>query len=229
MTAIVAASLTDGNSVLSHLVGKLEKLEDAAFGASGIALVEDRGVRITRTMNALQALNHSDISAKSGLGATEPFNREAIQPFSCFDRLVVAFDGELENKQALLDLASSKGYGVEDLANLPGAIISCMLDWYMSSATMNFNLVEALSLVMEDIVGSIAIAVIDRQDKNAIVFAQKNSAWYVSESNGAYISTVPAGLPESADVEKYTGHAIGILLNGQFAVYDYVEDCDLNH
>jgi glucosamine 6-phosphate synthetase-like amidotransferase/phosphosugar isomerase protein len=229
MTTIIAASLTEGNSVLSHLIEKLEKLEDDAFGASGIALVEDRGVRITRTMNALQALNHSNISAKAGLGATEIFNRESIQPFSCFDRLVVAFDGELKNKQALIDLASSKGYGVDDLVNLPGAIISCMLDWYMSSATMNFNLVEALSLVMEDILGSVAIAVIDRQDKNTIVFAQKDSAWYVSESNGAYISTVPEGLPANAEVEKYTGHAIGILHNGQFAVYDYVEDCDLNH
>jgi len=224
MSGLLAASMLENKPALDFIVTGLNAMKPEERDSSGVAMVIPKGIRITRTMNALQALDHATgADASSGFGITEHFTKYAIQPLKCFDRLVIGFEGELINMEELIDLVTRKGYDVRSLADVPGAIISSMLHWYMTTEFMELGLVEALSLTMEDLRGYFSIAAIDHHDKNTIVLSRKSDDMYIGASeNGVFASTSKEAF-DSIQVkpELLEDNSIVVLRNGECMIYDY--------
>lgn len=227
MSGLSAISLrsSSNQTALPWLIQSITKMKPDERDSSGVALVEDNGIRITRTMNVLQALNTATGNKScSGIGVTEHFMKFAIQPHRCFDRIVIAFDGEIINLKSLSDLVIRKGYDVSAFEDVPGAIVACILDWYMTTDMLQLPLIQALSLTLEDISGSFTMSVIDRLDKNTIIVTHKNDEVYFSEdASGSYASTNKNSFYDDTELGLLSeGHAI-VLRHGECAIYDIRE------
>lgn len=211
--------------VLPWIAATMKRQRSQPHDCTSVSRFEANGaLKTTRMMNALQALDGDVVSSTAtvAIGVIEPFSSLAIQPIKCLEQFSIVVHGEIENLDELLNLVNEKGYPLEGV-RLPGIIICCMIDWYMNNLHLDLSLVEALGLVIEDLNGSVQLAIMDVNEKDTVYLTRKNSSFYIYADGQSTVraSNLLSAFDAGQAVAEIGDGIIAKLHDGCAVLYDY--------
>lgn len=193
------------NNGLYFLIDGLQQLEYRGYDSVGIGCVDNNGLHIFKQPGSIGDLqpkiNISTIS--TGIGHTrwathgKPCRRNA-HPFTTQDHsLAIVHNGIIENyvdiKKELEDLNYSF------LSDTDSEVLLNLIHQYYTNIT-NYDLLKATRLAISKIQGAYAIALLDRNSPESLVFARKGSPLVVGVKDQDYfVSSDPLALSNYAE------------------------------
>ena len=164
------------------LIKGLKRLEYRGYDSAGIALINGDGkLNVYKTKGKVSELESfvvdKDISGNIGIAHTrwathgEPCSVNAHPHYSSSESLALIHNGIIENYAALKDKLQSKGCifksstDTEVLVHLIGHI----------KDTNNLDLLTAVQLALQEVIGAYAIAVLEKDKPDTIIAARKSS------------------------------------------------------
>jgi glucosamine--fructose-6-phosphate aminotransferase (isomerizing) len=164
------------------LIKGLKRLEYRGYDSAGIALInEDGKLNVYKTKGKVSELEdfviEKDISGNIGIAHTrwathgEPCSANAHPHYSSSESLALIHNGIIENYATLKEKLRSRGYlfksstDTEVLVQLIGHI----------KDTNNLDLLTAVQLALQEVIGAYAIAVLEKDKPDTIIAARKSS------------------------------------------------------
>jgi len=164
------------------LIKGLKRLEYRGYDSAGIALINGDGkLNVYKTKGKVSELESfvvdKDISGNIGIAHTrwathgEPCSVNAHPHYSSSESLALIHNGIIENYAALKEKLQSKGCifksstDTEVLVHLIGHI----------KDTNNLDLLTAVQLALQEVIGAYAIAVLEKDKPDTIIAARKSS------------------------------------------------------
>ena len=200
------------------LVEGLSKLEYRGYDSAGVAVLENKEIKVRkfkgRLKNLEENLNEQPIDGHIGIGHTrwathgEPSDVNS-HPHSNGDATIsVVHNGIIENYIKLREWLTSKGY--EFQSETDTEVIPNLVDYYY-----NGDLFESVTKATAKMEGSYAIGVICKNEPDKLIAVRKDSPLIVGIGEGEYFiaSDIPAVLGYTRDVYLLEDKEFVILTN----------------
>lgn len=164
------------------LIKGLKRLEYRGYDSAGVALISDnKQLNVYKTKGKVADLEafatHKDISGTVGIAHTrwathgEPCSLNAHPHFSSSERLALIHNGIIENYATLKEKLQAKGYVFKSSTDTE--VLVQLIEYIQNSN--HIDLLTAVQLALQEVIGAYAIAVLDRDNPDEIVAARKSS------------------------------------------------------
>lgn len=209
------------------LVDGLKKLEYRGYDSSGIAVLEEGGIRITKSVGKLAVLEdklvHKSSNSCIGIGHTRwathgrPSDSNAHPHMDCHGDFAVVHNGIIENYLELKEWLISEGHLFRSETDTE--VLAHLVEHYYEG-----DLEEAVRKTLARVSGSFATVVLSYKHPDILVAARKDSPMIVGIGENEYFiaSDIPAVL-------KYTRNTY-IMEDGEMVTVSGqgVKFCDFN-
>ena len=186
MCGIVGAIAS--RDVVPVLVEGLKRLEYRGYDSSGIAVVEQDGVRRVRrtgrVMEMEQAAIAESFNAQLGIGHTRWATHGGVtelnaHPMVSHGDLALVHNGIIENHEAQRERL--RGLGYEFTSQTDTEVIAHLVHYYQSTGA---SLLLAVQKAVKELEGAYAIAVIDRRSPDTMIAARMGCPLLVGLGDG---------------------------------------------
>ncbi len=175
------------------LIKGLKRLEYRGYDSAGLALVTNSDqLAVYKTKGKVADLEHyvldKDITGSMGIAHTrwathgEPSDANAHPHYSQSGHLALIHNGIIENYPVLKENLIQNGYTFR--SNTDTEVLVQLIEYIMF--THGIDLFHAVQLSLTQVVGAYAIAVIERNNPNAIMAARKSSPLVIGIGEGEY-------------------------------------------
>ena len=201
MCGIVGAAARQ--DVTSALLEGLKRLEYRGYDSAGIAVLNDHGLQRLRcngkVAELVQETESTGLSGQVGIAHTRwathgaPSDRNAHPHVAGTDgRIAVVHNGIIENHAALRKQQQDRG--ITHDSDTDSEILACQIAGHLSAQN---GLLDAVRAAVDEVEGSFAFGVIDREDPERIVGARRGSSLVVGHGDsGYYLASDPLALAE---------------------------------
>ncbi|MGE4318271.1 MAG: glutamine--fructose-6-phosphate transaminase (isomerizing) [Deferribacterales bacterium] len=212
-----------GQTASNILVDGLTKLEYRGYDSAGIALMEQDGIHIERSVGKLINLKNQIADKKFmavlGIGHTRWATHgkpsfENAHPHRS-NELTVVHNGIIENYLELKKYLTDKGY-----------IFSSETDTEVIAHLIHDNyegdLLKAVQKTLKQVVGSYGLAIISEKEQDKIIIARKDSPLVIGVGDGEMFaaSDIPAVLAHTRRFVFLDDGDVALLSRDGFYVYD---------
>lgn len=164
------------------LIKGLKRLEYRGYDSAGVALIsDDRELNVYKTKGKVSDLEtfvtQKDISGSIGIAHTrwathgEPCSVNAHPHYSSSERFALIHNGIIENYAALKDKLQAKGYTFKSSTDTE--VLIQLIEYIQ--VINRIDLLTAVQLALQEVIGAYAIAVLDRENPDEIIAARKSS------------------------------------------------------
>ena len=164
------------------LIKGLKRLEYRGYDSAGVALLNAKGdLNVYKTKGKVSDLEaycaDKDITGSLGIAHTrwathgEPSSRNAHPHYSESKNLALIHNGIIENYADLKSKLAEKG--VHFLSDTDTEVLVQFVEYVM--VRKNLDLLTAIQLVLHEVIGAYAIAVVDKRQPDTIIAARKQS------------------------------------------------------
>ncbi|MDR0419803.1 MAG: glutamine--fructose-6-phosphate transaminase (isomerizing), partial [Prevotellaceae bacterium] len=220
------------------LIKGLQRLEYRGYDSAGVALVNpQKELNVYKAKGKVADLEKfaksKDISGTIGIAHTrwathgEPNDINAHPHYSQSENLALIHNGIIENYAVLKESLVQKGYTFQSSTDTEVLI---QLIEYVKT-TNKCNLVTAVRLALNEVVGAYAIAVIERGNPDQIIAARKSSPLVVGIGEGEYfLASDATPIVEYTKQVVYVGDdEIVIIKRGQEVKYLTISNVEKTH
>ena len=173
----------------NFLIQGLKRLEYRGYDSAGIALVDDKGLKVYKEHGKVQDLVDSigdqDVSGTKGIGHTrwathgEPNQRNAHPHLSPSGDLAVIHNGIIENYATLKEALIENGHTFK--SDTDTEVLIHLIEDIRDHEQC--TLFEAVRLALNEVVGAYAIVILSKSDKDILIGARKGSPLVVGIGN----------------------------------------------
>ncbi|MBQ6203088.1 MAG: glutamine--fructose-6-phosphate transaminase (isomerizing) [Prevotella sp.] len=207
------------------LIKGLKRLEYRGYDSAGVALINEKGdLSVYKTKGKVSDLEaycaDKDITGSLGIAHTrwathgEPSSRNAHPHFSESKNLALIHNGIIEN---YADLKSKlKDKGVSFVSDTDTEVLVQFVEYVM--VRKNLDLLTAVQLVLHEVIGAYAIAIIDKRQPDTIIAARKQSPLVVGIGEDEFFLG-----SDASPIIEYTDQVV-YLEDGNIAVLKRGED-----
>ncbi|NBJ15160.1 MAG: glutamine--fructose-6-phosphate transaminase (isomerizing) [Dehalobacter sp. 4CP] len=186
-------------SAVPILVEGLRKLEYRGYDSSGIAVMEEGGIRITKSVGKLvnleEKLSNRTYNAKIGIGHTRwathgrPSDVNAHPHMDCHGDFAVVHNGIIENYLELREWLTAEGHLFRSETDTE--VLAHLVEHFYKG-----DLQDAVKKMLAKVEGSYAVVVLSYKNPDIMVAARKDSPLIVGIGDGEYFvaSDIPAVL-----------------------------------
>jgi glucosamine--fructose-6-phosphate aminotransferase (isomerizing) len=164
------------------LIKGLKRLEYRGYDSAGVALLNAKGdLNVYKTKGKVSDLEaycaDKDITGSLGIAHTrwathgEPSSRNAHPHYSESKNLALIHNGIIENYADLKAKLAEKG--VHFLSDTDTEVLVQFVEYVM--VRKNLDLLTAIQLVLHEVIGAYAIAIVDKRQPDTIIAARKQS------------------------------------------------------
>ena len=164
------------------LIKGLRRLEYRGYDSAGVALVNDDGaLNVYKTKgkvdNLVEYCGDKNISGTVGIAHTrwathgEPSSRNAHPHYSSSKNLAIIHNGIIENYADLKRKLKEKG--VSFRSDTDTEVLVQFVEYVQ--VKKNLDLLTAVQLVLHEVIGAYAIAILDKRNPDTIIAARKQS------------------------------------------------------
>lgn len=164
------------------LIKGLRRLEYRGYDSAGVALLNaDGDLNVYKTKGKVSDLENycaeKDITGTIGIAHTrwathgEPSSRNAHPHYSESKNLAIIHNGIIENYADLKKKLQEKGIAFR--SDTDTEVLVQFVEYVMQRKSV--DLLTAVQLVLHEVIGAYAIAIVDKNDPNTIVAARKQS------------------------------------------------------
>lgn len=175
------------------LIKGLKRLEYRGYDSAGIALVNvHRQLNVYKTKGRVSELEayvaDKDVAGSVGIAHTrwathgEPSPQNAHPHYSSSERLVIIHNGIIENYAVIKQKLQAQGYVFQSSTDTE--VLVQLIEYIQNSSQL--DLLTAVQLALQEVIGAYAIAVIDREKPDEIVVARKSSPLVVGIGDNEY-------------------------------------------
>ncbi|MFV0546740.1 MAG: glutamine--fructose-6-phosphate transaminase (isomerizing) [Bacteroides sp.] len=164
------------------LVKGLKRLEYRGYDSSGVAIISDnQQLNVYKTKGKVSELEsfvtQKDISGSIGIAHTrwathgEPCSENAHPHYSSTESLALIHNGIIENYAVLKEKLQNKGYAFRSSTDTE--VLVQLIEYIQ--LTNHLDLLTAVQLALNEVIGAYAIAVIEKAHPDQIIAARKSS------------------------------------------------------
>ena len=201
------------------LIKGLKRLEYRGYDSAGVALIsDDRQLNVYKTKGKVSDLEtfvtQKDISGNIGIAHTrwathgEPCSINAHPHYSSSERLALIHNGIIENYTVLKDKLQAKGYTFKSSTDTE--VLIQLIEYIQ--VTNRIDLLTAVQLALQEVIGAYAIAVLDRENPDEIIAARKSSPLVVGIGRDEFFLA-----SDATPIVEYTDKVV-YLEDGEIAV-----------
>ena len=207
------------------LVEGLSKLEYRGYDSAGVAVLENKKIRVEkckgRLLNLEEKLRNTPLTGNIGIGHTrwathgEPSDVNSHPHSNNTVTLSVVHNGIIENYARLKEMLMGKGY--KFFSQTDTEVIPNLVDYYYEG-----DLLDAVMKATSKMEGSYAIGVICNDEPDKIVAVRKDSPLIAGVGNGEFFiaSDIPAVLNHTRDVYLLNDKEFVVLTKDGITLYD---------
>jgi len=204
------------------LINGLYRLEYRGYDSAGIALLQD-DIKLYKHSGKVSDLEKfiqgKNLSGTVGIAHTrwathgEPNNINAHPHFSQSNNLAIIHNGIIENYASLKEELINRGYHFKSDTDTE-VLIQLIEDILINE---NVDLVEAVQIALNQLVGAYAIVIISKKDPDMLIAARKSSPLVVGINNSEFfVASDPTPIVEyTKDVVYLNDEEIAILRRGK--------------
>ena len=175
------------------LIKGLKRLEYRGYDSAGVALISDnRQLNVYKAKGKVSELEtfvaQKDISGNIGIAHTrwathgEPCSVNAHPHYSSSERLALIHNGIIENYAVLKEKLQAKGYVFKSSTDTE--VLIQLIEYIQ--VTNHIDLLTAVQLALQEVIGAYAIAVLDKDNPDEIIAARKSSPLVVGIGEGEF-------------------------------------------
>ena len=175
------------------LIKGLKRLEYRGYDSAGVALISDsQQLNVYKTKGKVSELesfvSEKDISGTIGIAHTrwathgEPSPVNAHPHYSSSERLALIHNGIIENYAVLKEKLQAQGYTFRSSTDTE--VLVQLIEFIQ--VTNDIDLLTAVQLALQEVIGAYAIAVLDRTNPDEIIAARKSSPLVVGIGDGEF-------------------------------------------
>ena len=217
------------------LIKGLKRLEYRGYDSTGIAVMEQKGLKVYKKKGKVadldDAIKDKKLSSTIGIGHTrwathgEPNDVNAHPHYSADKTLAVIHNGIIENYRSLKTDLSNKGYTFESDTDTE-VFITFLED---IRKTNNLSLEDAVRMALSKVVGAYAIVIMSKDDPDTLFAARKGSPIVIGVGNGEYFIASDATpiVEYTKDVIYLNDEEVAIIKRDKLEITDY-KDMALN-
>lgn len=164
------------------LIKGLKRLEYRGYDSSGVAIISDnQQLNVYKTKGKVSELEsfvtQKDISGSIGIAHTrwathgEPCSENAHPHYSSTESLALIHNGIIENYAVLKEKLQNKGYAFRSSTDTE--VLVQLIEYIQ--LTNHLDLLTAVQLALNEVIGAYAIAVIEKAHPDQIIAARKSS------------------------------------------------------
>lgn len=164
------------------LIKGLKRLEYRGYDSAGVALIsEQQQLNVYKAKGKVSELEEfaasKDISGNIGIAHTrwathgEPCSANAHPHYSSSETLALIHNGIIENYAVLKEKLQAKGY--EFKSSTDTEVLVQLIEYI--KVTNNLDLLSAVQLALNEVIGAYAIAVLEKDHPDEIIAARKSS------------------------------------------------------
>lgn len=207
------------------LIKGLKRLEYRGYDSAGVALLNAKDeLSVYKTKGKVSDLEaycaDKDISGSLGIAHTrwathgEPSSRNAHPHYSESHNLALIHNGIIENYADLKSKLIDKG--VKFISDTDTEVLVQFVEYVM--VRKNLDLLTAVQLVLHEVIGAYAIAIVDRRQPDTIIAARKQSPLVVGIGEDEFFLG-----SDASPIIEYTDQVV-YLEDGNIAVLKRGED-----
>ena len=207
------------------LIKGLKRLEYRGYDSAGVALIsDDRQLNVYKTKGKVSDLEtfvtQKDISGSIGIAHTrwathgEPCSVNAHPHYSSSERFALIHNGIIENYAALKDKLQAKGYTFKSSTDTE--VLIQLIEYIQ--VINRIDLLTAVQLALQEVIGAYAIAVLDRENPDEIIAARKSSPLVVGIGQDEFFLALNLGQLEKGGYPHF-------MLKEIFEQPDCIHDC----
>lgn len=207
------------------LIKGLKRLEYRGYDSAGVALLNGKDeLSVYKTKGKVSDLEaycaDKDISGSLGIAHTrwathgEPSSRNAHPHYSESHNLALIHNGIIENYADLKSKLIDKG--VKFISDTDTEVLVQFVEYVM--VRKNLDLLTAVQLVLHEVIGAYAIAIVDRRQPDTIIAARKQSPLVVGIGEDEFFLG-----SDASPIIEYTDQVV-YLADGNIAVLKRGED-----
>lgn len=212
MCGIIGLICKNNNLNLINLILKgLEELQNRGYDSSGIGYIKDDIIVtykfITDHISAIQKL--INLNLKENINIAIGHNRWATHgiinelnahPHTCFNNIFsLIHNGIIENYKELKMFLENQNYKFK--SNTDSEIIVNLISYYYIET--NKNCLEAINLTINDLKGTYALIILNKEENNKLYFTRKGSPLIVGLNDDMYIITSELSALSINNVNNY--------------------------
>lgn len=208
------------------LINGLYRLEYRGYDSAGIAIINgnlNMYKRKGKVGDLEKFINGRDVGGTIGIAHTrwathgEPTDENAHPHFSQSHNLSIIHNGIIENYKSLKEELLRRGYQFSSETDTE-VLIHLIEDIQKNE---NVELVEAVRIALNQVVGAYAIAVIARNDKDTMIVAKKGSPMVIGLGDDEFLVA-----SDATPIVEHTKHVV-YLEDEQMAILRRGEDMEL--
>jgi glucosamine--fructose-6-phosphate aminotransferase (isomerizing) len=217
------------DEALPVLISGMRKLEYRGYDSSGIAVIGDGGLGVTRRAGRLQeledALDGHELKGSLGIGHTRwathgaPNDENAHPHRDCTGKLALVHNGIIENHDVLRARLTQEGH---DFASETDTEVAAHL---IESIMKNrdISLKDAVIEAANELEGAFALVCVHADHPDVIVTARKDAPIIVGAGDGIGLvgSDIPALLDFTRDVVPLQDRQVAEVRRGEFRIFDF--------
>lgn len=207
------------------LIKGLKRLEYRGYDSAGIALINDSGdLNVYKTKGKVSSLesfcNEKDVNGTIGIAHTrwathgEPSSVNAHPHFSQSKNLAIIHNGIIENYADLKQKLQSKG--ILFRSDTDTEVLVQFIEYVQTKKKL--DLLTALQLVLHEVIGAYAIALLDKRHPDTILAARKQSPLVVGIGKDEFFLG-----SDASPIIEYTDRVV-YLEDGNIAVINRGEE-----
>ncbi|MFA6873330.1 MAG: glutamine--fructose-6-phosphate transaminase (isomerizing) [Bacteroidaceae bacterium] len=207
------------------LIKGLKRLEYRGYDSTGVAMIDSKGTlnvyKAKGKVADLEASIAADKNTEGTIGIAhtrwathgEPSQINAHPHFSSSKKLALIHNGIIENYSDLKGKLEKRGFTFKSTTDTE--VLVQLIEYYQSRRKL--NLLAAVQLALQNVIGAYAIAVLDQTDPNEIIVARKSSPLVVGiGEDGFYLASDATPIVEYTDKVVYLkDEEIAVLRRGE--------------
>ncbi len=213
-------------NALPILIDGLSKLEYRGYDSAGVALFENDGVFIEKSMGKLQNLENKlvgkEITSHLGIGHTrwathgEPSDRNAHPHANSNETIAIIHNGIIENYVELAKFLQEER-GVKFKSETDTEIMAHLIDYYYKG-----DLLDAVYEATYRTKGAYAFGVISKDEPDKLIAVRKDSPLIIGlgENENFIASDVPAILKHTRDVMYLENNEYALITKDEVKIFD---------
>lgn len=208
------------------LINQLRRLEYRGYDSAGVALLQDGGVRIIRSVGKIGALEklleQQQLSSNIGIGHTRwathgpPSDANAHPHADCSQQVAVVHNGIIENFHELKEELESKGHKFSSQTD--SEVLAHLVE-----ENYQGDLFEAVRLSMQRVEGAYALAFLSSREPGLLVGARKDSPLVLGIGRGENFmaSATPAFLDSTQQAVAMENGELAVLTKDDWRITDF--------
>jgi len=208
------------------IIKGLKRLEYRGYDSAGIALLNEKGLKIYKKKGKVVALENElstqDTTATIGIGHTrwathgEPNDTNAHPHYSHHKKLAIIHNGIIENYATIKQNLLKKGH--EFRSETDSEVLIHFIEEIQRAAACSLE--EAVRLALQEVVGAYAIVVMSEDDPTQLIAARKSSPLVigVGENEFFFASDATPIIEYTKDVIYLDDNQIALVKNGELKI-----------